>query len=206
MRRLLVAALLILAVPTTSHALVGLGLRLGYGVPTGDLAKGSKYKDVIDSQVPLQLDVMFGPRSAQYGFYVGYAPNQVDTTGIPASVSVTSSTTRVGLQATRQLLDLGLVGIWAGAASGLEVYQMEIKGGTTVAKMQVRGWEFLTVTAGVDMKALPLLDLGAFVSAGFGQFGVATVSIGGVDSTQGIGADKRTHGLVQLGIRGMISL
>ncbi len=206
MRRLLLAALLVLAVPTTSHALVGLGLRLGYGVPNGDLAKGSKYKDTIDSQVPLQLDVMFGPRSAQYGLYVGYAPNQVDTTGIPSSISITSSTTRVGLQATRQLLDLGLVGIWAGAASGLEIFQLEMKGPIPTARMQVRGWEFLTVTAGVDMKALPLLDLGAFVSAGFGQFGVSTLKVSGVETTQGIGADKRVHGLVQLGLRGMISL
>ena len=37
MRKLLLAAALLLAVPTASQAQFGLGLRIGYGMPGGDV-------------------------------------------------------------------------------------------------------------------------------------------------------------------------
>jgi hypothetical protein len=214
MRTLLLASLLALIIPTTSQAL-GLGLRLGYGKPGGDLGKNEPMSDYVSSSVPLQLDLMFATSDkTAAGLYLGYANNTVggDLKSLcdASGASCTSNTVRLGIQFTGQLLDLGLVGLWGGVGTGFEALNVKISGGGDKVEAQYRGWEWATLSAGADLKLIPLINLGLYASYGFGQFNVASAkaTIGGVSSDQAGSLDpnKATHNMFQIGLRGLFNL
>lgn len=222
MRKLLLAAALILAAPTASLADFGLGVRLGYGVPGGDVLKGpapgggttsDKYSDYLKSQTELQLDAMFKTSSrVAAGVYLGYAPNTIggqlkDLCNLGASCS--SYTVRAGVQVTAELVDLGLIGLWGGIGTGYEAANFTIKAGGDKIDAQLRGWEWATISAGADLKPLPLLNAGLYLSYGFGQFTVESVKQSGTTNsseTHAIGSNKATHNMFQIGLRGMFNL
>jgi hypothetical protein len=207
MRKLLLAALLVLAVPTTSQAIVSLGLRLGVGLPAGDLSKGDLYKDNVTSQVPLQLDVMFGKPSFQLGLYVGYAYNSLNANSLPADSTGKSASLRAGVQATSELLDLGLVGVWVGLGTGYEAAQAVIDTPTSSTRVTVSGWEFATLSAGADLKFIPLISVGLYGSAGFGMFSTQKTEVSGGDTTNlSFGPDKTVHQMYTIGLRGALNL
>jgi hypothetical protein len=213
MRKLLLAAALLLAVPTVSRAELGLGLRIGYGMPGGDVMKDSKYSDFLDHQTAFQLDAMFktSPNTAA-GIYLGYAPNSIggqlkDLCNLGASCS--SNTFRAGLQFTGEFLDLGLVGLWGGLGTGYEAASFTLEGGGDKVEAQLRGWEWATISAGADLKPLKLINAGLYISYGFGQFTVQSLKQSGSvnsDETHGIGSDKTTHNMFQIGLRGLFNL
>jgi hypothetical protein len=213
MRKLLLAAALLLAVPTASRAEFGLGLRIGYGMPGGDVMKDSKYSDFVDHQTSFQLDAMFktSPNTAA-GIYLGYAPNSVggqlkDLCNLGASCS--SNTFRAGLQFTGEFLDLGLVGLWGGVGTGYEAANFTMTAGGEKVEAQLRGWEWATLSAGADLKPLKLINAGLYVSYGFGQFTVQSLKQSGsvnTDETHGIGSDKTTHNMFTIGLRGLFNL
>jgi hypothetical protein len=212
MRKLLLAAALILALPTASQAQFGLGLRIGYGMPGGDVVKDSKYSDFIKSSVPFQLDAMFktSPSTAA-GLYLGYAVNSLggnlkascDVPGLTCS----SNTFRAGIQFTGEFLDLGLIGLWGGIGTGYEAFNFKVEGGGTKTEVQLRGWEWATISAGADLKPLPVFKAGLFVSYGFGKFNVGSVKSDVVgDSGGSLSPDKTVHNMFQIGLRGMFNL
>jgi len=219
MHKLLLATLLALTVPTTSQAL-GLGLRLGYGMPGGDVMKNTtggggsdKYTDYISSQTALQLDLMFATSAkTAAGLYVGYAPNTIggqlkDLCSLGASCD--SKTYRIGLQFTGELLNLGIIGLWGGVGTGYEAANFTIEGGGEKVEAQMRGWEWATLSAGADLKLIPLIDFGLYASYGFGQFHVQSVKQTGTsnsDETHGLGSDTATHNMFTIGLRGIFNL
>jgi hypothetical protein len=206
MRKLLLAAVLALSVPTTSQAIVSLGLRLGVGLPAGDLEKGALYKDQVTSQVPLQLDVMFGGPSFQLGLYVGFAYNNLNTAFLPADSTGKSATLRAGVQATSELVDLGLVGVWVGLGTGYEAAQAVIDTPVSSTRNTISGWEFATLSAGADLKFIPLISVGLYGSAGFGMFtSNKQEEAGGATTTASI-ADKTVHSMFTIGLRGALNL
>ena len=205
MRKLLLAAALMLALPTASQAQFGLGLRLGYGVPGGDVVKDTKYSDFIKSSMPFQIDAMFKTsRTTAAGLYLGYASNTVGgqlkaLCNLGASCS--SNTFRAGLQFTGDLLDLGFISLWGGVGTGYESFNFKVEAGGGKLEGQYRGWEWATISAGADLKPLKLINAGLFVSYGFGQFRVQSFKVTGYpDETHGIGSDKATHNLFQIGL------
>ena len=206
MRMLLLAAVLALAVPTISQAIVSLGARVGYGVPAGAAFKDAPYKDRISSQVPVQVDVMFGGRELQFGLYGGYASNSVNRTTLSPGETADSATLRVGLQATSELIDLLFLGIWAGIGTGYEAMQFNLTSPTGNEVSTFRGWEFATLSAGADLKLLPLISLGLYGSAGFGQFGAYTIKTASGESSGGIGPNKAIHSMYTIGLRGAFNL
>jgi hypothetical protein len=212
MRKLLLAAALILALPTASQAQFGLGLRIGYGMPGGDVIKDAKYSDQIKSSTPFQLDAMFktGANTAA-GLYLGYAVNTLPSDARAfcdaSGISCSSSTFRLGLQFTGELLDLGMIGLWGGIGTGYESLTLKGEAGGVKAEETLRGWEWATISAGADLKPLKLINAGLFVSYGFGQFRVDSFKATGLpDETHGLGSVKATHNLFQIGLRGMINL
>jgi hypothetical protein len=212
MRKLLLAAALMLALPTASQAQFGLGLRLGYGVPGGDAVKNEKYSDIIKSSVPFQLDAMFRTsRTTAAGLYLGYAVNTMGGTlkascDVPG-VSCSSNTFRAGLQFTGELLDLGLIGLWGGVGTGYEALNFKVEGGGSKAEFQFRGWEWVTISAGADLKLMGLANAGLFVSYGFGQYNVGSIKSNIMGNSAGsLSPDKATHGMFQIGLRCMFNL
>lgn len=220
MHKLLLATLLALTIPTTSQAL-GLGLRLGYGMPGGDVMKSTtggvtssdKYSDFISSQTELQLDLMFATTAkTAAGLYLGYAPNTIggQLKDLCTAVGTCSSKTyRIGIQFTGELLDLGIIGLWGGVGTGYESANFKIEGGGEKIEAQLRGWEWATLSAGADVKIIPLINFGVYASYGFGQFHVESVKQSGSvnsDETHGIGSNAATHNMFQLGLRGIFNL
>jgi hypothetical protein len=223
MRKLLLAAALLLAVPTASRAEFGLGLRIGYGMPGGDALKADtgsgltafKYSDLLSSQTNFQIDAMFktGPSTAA-GIYLGYAPNKL--AGTPAvscdtaGVSCSSYTLRAGLQFTGEFLDLGIVGLWGGIGTGIEAAYATQEGGGAKIDAQLRGWEWATISAGADLKLVKLINAGLYISYGFGQFTVQEVKLtsplGSMEENGGLGSNATTHNMFQIGLRGMFNL
>jgi hypothetical protein len=222
MHKLMLATLLALTVPTTSQAL-GLGLRIGYGVPGGDALKADtgsglaayKYSDLISSQTNFQVDAMFAtsPKTAA-GIYLGYAPNKlVGTPGISCDttgVSCSSYTLRAGLQFTGELLDLGIIGLWGGIGTGIEAVYATQEGGGAKLEAQLRGWEWATISAGADLKLIPLISAGIYMSYGIGQFSVQDVKftspLGNFEQGGGLGSDATKHNMFTIGLRGMFNL
>jgi hypothetical protein len=213
MRKLLLAATLLLAVPTASRAQFGLGVRVGYGMPGGDVVKDTKYSDFVDHQTAFQLDAMFktSPNTAA-GIYLGYAPNtiggQLKTLFCAPGVSCSSNTFRAGLQFTGEFLDLGLVGLWGGLGTGYEAANLTATAGSDKVETQLRGWEWATISAGADLKPLKLINAGLYVSYGFGQFTVQSLKLSGTvssDETHGLGSDKTTHNMFTIGLRGLFN-
>jgi hypothetical protein len=206
MRKLLLAAVLALAVPTTSQAIVSLGLRLGVGMPAGDLVKGAPYSDGFSSQIPLQLDVMFGSPSFQLGLYVGYAYNNIKASALAAGETGKSGSLRAGVQATSELLNLGLVGVWVGLGTGYEMAQQVTDSPTSSVRDTLSGWEFATISAGADLKFIPLISVGLYGSAGFGMFtSMKHEEAGGATTTASI-TDKTVHSMFTIGLRGALNL
>ncbi len=223
MRTPLLAAALLLAVPTASRAELGLGLRIGYGVPGGDVTKDQtgattgniKYSEYLDSQTAFQVDAMFKTGSSTAaGIYLGYAPNTLVGTPLltcdVAGVSCSSYTFRVGLQVTGELLDLGIVGLWGGIGTGFEAASISQEGGGMTLDAQLRGWEWATISAGADLKLVKFFSAGLYASYGFGQFTVQeskiTTPAGTVEDNGGLGSDATTHGMFQIGVRGIFNL
>jgi hypothetical protein len=224
MRKLLLAAALVLTLPTVSQADFGLGLRIGYGVPGGDLSKDTingtgtniKYGDYIDSQTQFQLDAMYKTGSSTAaGLYLGYAPNtlgsQAKALYAPLGISATSYTIRAGLQFTAELLDLGIVGLWGGLGSGYEAASISGSGSGNKLEAQYRGWEWATLSAGADLKLIKLVNAGIYASYGFGQFHVqqtkVTTPLGPLlDTNGGLGSNATTHNMFTIGLRGMFNL
>jgi hypothetical protein len=223
MRKLLLAAALILAVPTASRAEFGLGLRIGYGVPGGDALKvdsggvttAYKYSDLLSSQTSFQIDAMFktGSNTAA-GLYLGYAPNKL--AGTPAvqcdqaGVSCSSYTLRAGLQFTGEFLDLGIVGLWGGIGTGIEAAYATQEAGGAKIEAQLRGWEWATISAGADLKLVKFISAGLYMSYGLGQFHVQelklTSPLGTMEDNGGLGSNATTHNMFQIGLRGMLNL
>ncbi len=206
MRKLLLAAVLALSVPTTSQAIVSLGLRLGVGMPGGDVAKDSKYSDGLSSQVPVQVDVMFGGSSLQLGIYAGWALNNVKKDAFGPGTTGTSSTMRAGVQVTSEFVDLGLVGVWAGLGTGYESLQVNVTTPFGKAEQTLRGWEFATLSAGADLKFIPLVSVGLYGSAAFGQFNTFTQKDPSGETSGGLGPDKAIHQMYTIGLRGALNL
>ncbi len=206
MRKLLLAAVLALATPTTSQAIVSLGLRLGVGFPGGDVVKDSKYADGISSQIPVQLDVMFGAPKLQLGIYVGYALNNVKKDAFGPGVNAKSATLRAGLQVTSEFVDLGLIGVWAGLGTGFETVQINVDSPFGTSENNLRGWEIATLSAGADLKFIPLVSVGLYGSAALGQFGTFTQKDPTGEVSGGFGPDKRLHQMYTIGLRGALNL
>ncbi len=219
MRKLLLAAVLLLAVPTASRAQFGLGLRIGYGAPGGDLMKDptsgatDKYTDSVKSQTEFQLDAMFKTTATTAaGIYLGYAPNTIggllkDLCNLGASCS--SYTFRAGLQLTGEFLDLGPVGLWGGVGTGYEAISFTLEAGGYKMETQLRGWEWATLSAGADLKPSRLINAGLYVSYGLGQFTVRSLKESGTvnsDETHGLGSNATTHTMFQIGLRGLFNL
>ncbi len=206
MRKLLLAAVLALATPTTSQAIVSLGLRFGVGLPAGYVYKDSLYKDGISSQIPIQLDVMFGAPRLQFGLYVGYGVDNINTNTLNAGESAKAATLRAGLQVTGEFLDLGLVGLWGGLGTGYESIQFVLDTPTDSVRTTLRGWEFATLSVGADLKFIQLVNVGLYGSAGLGQFGAGTVENSAGSSAGGLGPNKAIHSMFTIGLRGTLNL
>jgi hypothetical protein len=187
MRKLLFPALVALAslAPAPALALVGIGVRAGYAMPSGDAAKDQPIKDRVKSNVPIQVDLtlsVFPYVSA--GLYGSYGSSTV-ATGISSGQQL-----RGGLQLNLRVPVLDA--IWAGVFGGLE--QQKLSGGGRSASFT--GWEG-GLQGGYDLSLLPLIKVGPYASYSVAQY--QSVSAGQLGA-------KSNHTQFTIGLRALFDL
>ena len=217
MKALRTLLLVVLVFPVVASAQVSLGLRVGYGIPGGDLAKDDPLKDNLSSQIPLQLDVLYRVKpQVAVGGYLGYGFAQVSSTlkdaiGAPPDASYSASTFRLGLQGTYSFPQESFVP-WLGLGSGLETANFEVKSGGIKVTGTTRGWEYLNLQGGADLKVSKTFGLGLYASFAVGAFHYQGMEISGagpgIDGSAGggLGSDSATHNWFTIGLRGLFDL
>lgn len=202
MRTTLAAALAtaLLALPAAAEAQLILGARAGYGINGGSVVKGATMSSWVDHEIPIQVDASFKVvPGLSIGAYYAYG------VGSPASGSAltTARDTRLGIQAMLTLLP-GPLAPWVGVGTGWG--WLNASGGGV--DMSISGWEILTLQGGLDLAALPLVNVGVFASYSTGQYRDGKITIPGTMWASGaIGTGEvATHGLFTIGLRGTFEL
>jgi hypothetical protein len=175
-----------------------LGARVGYALPFGDVAVNRPIRELVRSDVPLQLDAGFlvGGRHA-FGAYLSYAFAQLASTADRACGASSCSADVVRLGAAwslRNELDHGR-DLWGGVLAGAE--RLDVAAPGSAVDATAYGAE-LGLEGGVDF-ARGSARFGPFASGTLGRF----FSISG--ST--VGFDRmKSHVALQLGFRGFFTL
>jgi hypothetical protein len=196
MRKLLVsivAALAFLA-PAQARAVVFLGARVGYALPSGDAQQGTPMKDSISAQIPIQLDVGMSVLSIMSaGVYASYGPTRVaselKSSPLCAGVTCSGQNLRAGLQLNFRP-PVVMNSLWGGIFAGYEEQRVSVVAGG----LKLRGWE-AGLQAGYDFSVLPLLKMGPYASYSFAQF---TSASGPVEITS-----QAQHNAFTFGLRGL---
>jgi len=197
-----------------------LGLRLGYALPMGSLANNpdgssSKMTDGVAGHFPIWLDLgyMVSP-NVMLGAYAQYAFGSVAgdlkracDQASSAGISCSAHDIRLGFQAQYHVAPQAMVNPWFGLGVGYELLTIGFSGAGQSGSTTAEGFEFANLQAGADIKALPNLGVGPFVSFSFGQYG--SVSNSGSVAEGGSGGDienKAIHEWLTLGVRGAFKL
>lgn len=189
MRKILVSGIAALALlaPAHARAVVFLGARVGYALPSGDVQKGAPLKDQVSANVPVQLDLGMSVLSiASLGVYASFGPTRIaselrDTSG---------QNLRAGVQFNLRP-PVVLNSLWGGIFAGVE--QQRFKAGG--ANASYTGWE-AGLQAGWDFSVLPFIKVGPYASYSLAQF----VSSSGDAPELGT---KAQHAALTFGLRGL---
>ncbi|MEI9936524.1 MAG: hypothetical protein WDO69_04795 [Pseudomonadota bacterium] len=179
---------------------IRLGLRLGYGLPLGSVADGSKMSDGLSGQIPIWIDAgyMVTPNVlvglyGQYGFAL--------TKNCPTGDDCSAHDIRFGIQAQYHLMPAESVDPWLGLGFGYEILGVsQTTQGFTVSG-DVKGFEFVNLQGGADFKVADAVAVGPFVSFSLGQY--STASQGDVSADI---QNTALHEWLTLGVKGTFGL
>jgi len=178
---------------------VKVGLRLGYGLPMGESAKGAKMSDGISGMIPIWLDLgyMVTP-NIMVGLYAQYGLVMVKN--CPDGADCSGSDIRVGLQGQYHLSPAESMDPWFGLGVGYEMASTKVSAGGAETTGTLSGLEFANIQAGADFKAGPLA-VGPFLSFSLGQYSKAKVETP-AGSADGDITDKAMHQWLVIGVKG----
>jgi len=205
MRKLLVTAVAALAflVPSSARAVIFLGVRGAYAMPSGDMAKDAPLKDQVSASIPVQIDAGTSVLDLVYlGAYASYGPTTLakdvkDGCSV-AGISCKATNLRFGAQAFLRPPVI-LKALWGGVFAGFE--QQAISLGS--ADLKYRGWE-AGLQAGYDISVLPFIKIGPFASFSMAEFQVVSgaMAIPGYGDTLPL-TSKARHNTLTFGLRGL---
>lgn len=202
MRKLLALAVLAL-LPAVASAQVTLGLRVGYAPAMGDEQEGLALKDSVESQIPVQLDVLYAlTQDVAAGAYLSYGFGQVGAEDSDACARAGSdcsaSSLRVGAQVAYAFREVSpRYAPWIGAGLGLEWLWKETSSGGASVTLEKLGFEFLNLQGGADYKVNERFAVGPYVQVSIGQY--QTFEGDGIPS-------KGIHEWLNFGVRGQLDL
>jgi hypothetical protein len=173
------------------------GLRLGYGLPLGDVSEGEPLSDGISGHVPLWLDLgyrvtpqLFLGGYGQYGF--GSLSGDLETTcdnledqaeASGGSGSCSIAVIRLGLQGHYRFTPERESSGWLGLGLGYEwmpiTIEAEAQGSRAEATITASGFEFFNLQFGWDFDLAPQFRLGPFVTFSMAQFDSADATCSG---------------------------
>ena len=196
MSKLLAAALTLVLAPSALAAEPFLGARIGLGFPFGDIAPGRDLRDVISTNVPLQVDGGFRLAPFTLGAYLSYGFGQLadDADRTCGAASCSARTFRIGIQGA---LHAGIGAgrdVWGGVLFGWERLNLDAPTDVTASGGEIG------IQGGFDFTG-DRTGFGPFVSLTFGEF--SNLDVGGSDVSI---SDEKVHGTLQLGVRGYFGL
>jgi hypothetical protein len=175
---------------------IRLGLRLGYALPMGSVADGSKMSDLYSGQIPIWIDAgyMVTPNIlvglyGQYGF--------VSVKNCPTGVSCSAHDLRFGVQGQYHIMPTQSADPWLGLGVGYESLSTSLSGGGLSVDGSVTGLEFLNLQGGADFKIADAFAVGPFLSFSLGEYSSATG--GSIDK-------KAMHEWLTFGVKGTFGL
>jgi hypothetical protein len=186
-----------------------LGLGIGYSMPFGDARKGESMANLYSGEVPVELELSYKLTHAfSAGVYGGYGYGIVTPSGrleadVAASGVIQSiATWRVGIQGEYEFGKAGAGTPFLGARVGYVTESVTGKNGW--GNSSASGWEWLTLTFGVDFQAARGVAVAPYVSGAIGQY--TDVKPAGGSSQSIPGGEQTLHGWLTLGVRGTYGL
>jgi hypothetical protein len=206
MTRIVLLALVGLALPSLPRAQVYLGAGLGYARAVGDVYQGLAMADAVGGQVPIRVEAgyRFGP-GLSLGAWFRYAPGWAggdlaeacDLTGADCSASGLA----FGIAAAWTFTPEARFRPWAGLTFGWESLALDLGGGD---RMTLRGFELAGVQAGGDFPVGSRLSVGPWLGAGLGRWDEVSLEAASGGGTDAI-ADRSVHAWLSIGVRGRFS-
>jgi outer membrane protein W len=198
--------------PPANRLGVDVGIRLGYAIPAGNISgtAGDGMNDNFWGAVPLILESAYHvTEGVSVGVLFQYAVLQLkdnsvtgcDSNGLTCSGAVT----RVGVQAMYHLFPRPGFVPWVGVGTGYEWLNVDLSQNGGSVSSTARGFEFLTLHAGVDFRETATLSIGPFASFSLGRYQTETFDAGGTSTPMEI-TDQALHGWLQIGARGTLGI
>jgi hypothetical protein len=214
MRKVLLAGLAALFVPTVSHAQFELGLRVGYAPALGDAFKDpqtnqtAKLSDGIKSQVPIQIDASYKfDKDWAAGLYVSYGFGQVGqaATCTPDVCSKSANDLRLGAQGFYTFSKVGGPFLpWVGLGLGWERAYAALSADGATLSDTLSGFEAILQVGG-DYKLAEQFSIGPYVTYSLGQYTSMSVNISGAptgNGTTNLSIDRTFHSWFSFGVIG----
>lgn len=191
--------------PAKSESGFTMGLRLGYGVPMGDVGQGTillKMSDTFGGNVPIWVDLGYRiDRSMFIGAYLQYAfgtvAGTVDTACTALGESCSTSVLRIGVEFLYKFMPDASFAPWVGIGIGYESASFNESLGPLSASTDFNGFEFVNLQLGGDFKVGSNFALGPYVALSVAQYS----TVGGVDI-----ATTKVHEWLQFGLKGTFDL
>ena len=200
----MVAAVL-LSAPLAARAEEGgpvlqVGLRSGYALPFGKMdADASKdISDAVGGVIPVWAEAGVHYRSVFAGAFIQWGYGL--TKNCPATISCSASHVRAGLEALFHIDPDAGASPWLGAGFGYEWINLNASQGGSSASAQGRGFEFLSLHAGLDFKLTDRARVGPFVTLTLSQVGTESVSSGSQSSSADV-KNTSIHEFLLFGMR-----
>ena len=202
-------------VPARDRGAIQLGVRVGYGVPSGKTGNVNGSADdelsrTIKGQIPIGIDAgylitptVYVGLSLQYGF--GFVGSSGDATCNRTGVSCSTSDTTLGLDAHFHLKPAASFDPWIGLGVGYEWLDVSISSANATESATVKGFEYAKVQLGGDVSVVPGLAVGPFLSLAAGQYSSFSQTGPAVPMSQDI-TSKSFHEWLLFGVRGVYNI
>jgi outer membrane protein W len=207
---LLAAILLAAPGPAAAQGRFRVGLRGGYGWATGDYVVGHSMDELVSSEIPVTLELGYQlwdhltlGAYGQYVFGTVASAQASDCATVASECSIVGY--RTGLQVLVDLWPTGTVDPWLGVGIGYEWLAYEQDYGYAISKLTFRGWNWIVLQAGADVRVTPWLAVGPYVSYGTGVFSTEVEDIPPAGTNEITFADTSEHGWLEAGVRAIFS-
>ena len=214
-----VAAALGLAIAPSGTAQVALDLKVGYGLPTGNVWTASPVNPTWPmskswtGSIPFELGARYRIAPAiSLGAYFGWGPAFVTSTGFDEIAGSSGSDMRVGIDLAYTFSPDRAMSPWVSLGTGWEWTNYSGTKRGQSAAVTMNGWEYLNVQAGLDFNVAKAFAVGpyvGFIGGTYSSIVASGASDTGVGANYGGAVDpaaRSFHGWFQLGVKGTLNL
>jgi len=209
-----VAAALGLTLAPSATAQVALDLKLGYGLPTGNVQIASPVNptqalsSMWSGEIPLEVAARyrFTP-SISLGVYFQYDPAFVASASCAAGASCSGHDMRTGIELVYTFAPDRAMSPWFSLGTGWEWSHYSTRAGASTSDLNWSGWEYLNVQTGLDVNVATAFAVGPYVGFIGGTYSNLKAKFDGVPFNRAVDPASRSfHGWLQLGVKGTLTL